>query len=318
MAGSERGAASAGTGGLSSFVLKAVAIVGMTANHAGYLFADQLPLWASCVLIGLGGLTFPTMAFLLVEGYRRTSNVKRYAFRLGVFALVSQLPYGLFLADNGNVLFTLLIGLGVLYADEHMRNRGAFWAIAAAGALVSLTCDWGFIGVVVIVLFKKLGAGPCPKGGARTAEAPTSKASPASAATDNAETVSAAVSAAAPDTPLAAAPDASVSSSPVAHGADDAVPALLRTPLGAVAAPVLLVAIADGLPLLGELASSVTGSGDWSLLPFVLYPLVGCPATIPLLYAYRGRRGLPMKWFFYAYYPAHIAVLGVVHLLLFG
>lgn len=317
MAGSERGAASAGTGGLSSFVLKAVAIVGMTANHAGYLFADQLPLWSSCVLIGLGGLTFPTMAFLLVEGYRRTSNVKRYAFRLGVFALVSQLPYGLFLADNGNVLFTLLIGLGVLYADEHMRNRGAFWTVAAAGALASLACDWGFIGVVVIVLFKKLGAGPCPKGGARPAEAPTSKASPASAATDNAETVSAAVSAAAPDTPLAAAPDASASSSPVAHGADDAVPALLRTPLGAVAAPVLLVAIADGLPLLGELASSVTGSGDWSLLPFVLYPLVGCPATIPLLYAYRGRRGLPMKWFFYAYYPAHIAVLGVVHLLLF-
>ena len=308
MAGSERGAACAGTGGLSSFALKAVAIVGMTANHAGYLFADQLPLWASCVLIGLGGLTFPTMAFLLVEGYRRTSNVKRYAFRLGVFALVSQLPYGLFLADNGNVLFTLLIGLGVLYADEHMRNRGAFWAIAAAGALVSLTCDWGFIGVVVIVLFKKLGAGPCPKGGARPAEAPTSKDSPASAATDNA----------APDTPLVAAPDASASSSPFVHGADDAVPALLRTPLGAVAAPVLLVAIADGLPLLGELASFVIRSGDWSLLPFVLYPLVGCPATIPLLYAYRGRRGLPMKWFFYAYYPAHIAVLGVVHLLLFG
>ena len=226
------------------------------------------------------------MAFLLVEGYRRTSNVKRYAFRLGVFALVSQLPYGLFLADNGNVLFTLLIGLGVLYADEHMRNRGAFWAIAA--------------------------------GGARPAEAPTSKDSPASAATDNGEKVSAAVSAAAPDTPLVAAPDASASSSPFVHGADDAVPALLRTPLGAVAAPVLLVAIADGLPLLGELASFVIRSGDWSLLPFVLYPLVGCPATIPLLYAYRGRRGLPMKWFFYAYYPAHIAVLGVVHLLLFG
>ena len=300
MAGSERGAACAGTGGLSSFALKAVAIVGMTANHAGYLFANELPFWASCVLIGLGGLTFPTMAFLLVEGYRRTSNVKRYAFRLGVFALVSQIPYGLFLADNGNVLFTLLIGLGVLYADEHVHSRGAFWAIAAAGALASLACDWGFIGVVMIVLFKKLGAGPCPKGGAQPAEAPTSKASPAGAATDNAEKASAAVSAAGPGTPLAAAP------------------ALLRTPLGAVAAPVLLVAIADGLPLLGELASSVTGSGDWSLLPFVLYPLVGCPATIPLLYAYRGRRGLPMKWFFYAYYPVHIAVLGVVHLLLFG
>ncbi len=160
MAGSERGAACAGTGGLSSFALKAVAIVGMTANHAGYLFANELPFWASCVLIGLGGLTFPVMAFLLVEGYRRTSNVKRYAFRLGAFALVSQIPYGLFLDDNINVLFTLLIGLGVLYADEHVRSRGAFWAVTAAGALASLACDWGFVGVVVIVLFKKLGAGP--------------------------------------------------------------------------------------------------------------------------------------------------------------
>lgn len=295
MAGSERGAACAGTGGLSSFALKAVAIVGMTANHAGYLFANELPFWASCVLIGLGGLTFPVMAFLLVEGYRRTSNVKRYAFRLGAFALVSQIPYGLFLDDNGNVLFTLLIGLGVLYADEHVRSRGAFWAVAAAGALASLACDWGFIGVVVIVLFRKLGAGPCLRGGR-------------SAQTDSAPGAS----------PSAAAPADAGSSRAAYQTADNAVPALLRTPLGAVAAPVLLVAVAEGLPLLGKLASAVAAGGDWSLLPFVLYPLVGCPATIPLLYSYRGRRGLPMKWFFYAYYPAHIAVLGMVHLLVFG
>lgn len=295
MAGSERGAACAGTGGLSSFALKAVAIVGMTTNHAGYLFANELPFWASCVLIGLGGLTFPVMAFLLVEGYRRTSNVKRYAFRLGAFALVSQIPYGLFLDDNGNVLFTLLIGLGVLYADEHVRSRSAFWAVAAAGALASLTCDWGFIGVVVIVLFRKLGAGPCLRG-FRSAQADSA---PGAA-------------------PSAAAPADAGSSRAAYQTADDAVPALLRTPLGAVAAPVLLVAVAEGLPLLGKLASAVAAGGDWSLLPFVLYPLVGCPATIPLLYSYRGRRGLPMKWFFYAYYPAHIAVLGMAHLLVFG
>lgn len=295
MAGSERGAACAGTGGLSSFALKAIAIVGMTANHAGYLFANELPFWASCVLIGLGGLTFPVMAFLLVEGYRRTSNVKRYAFRLGAFALVSQIPYGLFLDDNINVLFTLLIGLGVLYADEHVRSRGAFWAVTAAGALASLACDWGFVGVVVIVLFKKLGAGPCLRG-CRSAQADSA---PGAA-------------------PSAAAPADAGSSRATYQTADDAVPALLRTPLGAVAAPVLLVAVAEGLPLLGKLASAVAAGGDWSLLPFVLYPLVGCPATIPLLYSYRGRRGLPMKWFFYAYYPAHIAVLGMVHLLVFG
>ena len=53
-------------------------------------------------------------------------------------------------------------------------------------------------------------------------------------------------------------------------------------------------------------------------LAFALYPLVGCTATIPLLWAYNGGRGRPMKWFFYAYYPAHIAVLGLAKGLLLG
>lgn len=268
-----------GRGGLSSFTLKAVAIVGMTANHAAYIFGGQLPFWASCLLIGLGGLTFPIMAFLLVEGYHRTSNVKRYALRLAAFALVSQIPYGLFLADNGNVLFTLLIGLGVLYADEHVKNRSTFWVLAAGGALASLACDWGFIGVVMILLFKMLGTGARP--------------------------------------PVAAAEATAAPSPARTESNPDIVPAALRTPLGAVAAPVLLVVLAEGLPTFGALMSAAA-DGDWSLLPFVLYPLVGCPLTIPLLYAYRGRRGLPMKWFFYAYYPLHIAVLGLIHLVLFG
>ena len=43
----------------------------------------------------------------------------------------------------------------------------------------------------------------------------------------------------------------------------------------------------------------------------MLYPLLGCTATIPLLLAYNGSRGRPMKWLFYAYYPAHILVLGL-------
>ena len=33
-----------------------------------------------------------------------------------------------------------------------------------------------------------------------------------------------------------------------------------------------------------------------TLLPFALYPLLGCTATIPLLLAYNGSRGRPMKW----------------------
>ena len=76
------------------------------------------------MLFGFGGLTFPIMAFLLVEGYRHTSNVARYARRLLVFALVAQVPFGMFLSPGLNVLFTLLVCLGLLYA---LRAIGVFW-----------------------------------------------------------------------------------------------------------------------------------------------------------------------------------------------
>ncbi len=40
--------------------------------------------------------------------------------------------------------------------------------------------------------------------------------------------------------------------------------------------------------------------------------------SFPLLYRYNGQRGgwRGMKWFFYAYYPAHMAILGIVKIVL--
>ena len=155
-AGNGRNSGTASAKGLSSFVLKVVAIVGMTCNHAAYVFAGHLPFVGECVLFAVGGVTFPVMAYLLVEGYRHTSNVKRYALRLAAFAAVSQIPYALYLASNANVLFTLLIGLGLLYLDDHASSRAWYGAGVVAGTLVSLVCDWGFLGIVMIVLFKYL------------------------------------------------------------------------------------------------------------------------------------------------------------------
>lgn len=76
----------------------------------------------------------------------------------------------------------------------------------------------------------------------------------------------------------------------------------------------LLPICANGLPMLSQLVETPTLRN----LALVLYPLVGCTLTIPLLGAYNGGRGRSMKWFFYAYYPAHIAVLGLAKGLVFG
>ena len=190
---------------------------------------------AECCLFAAGGVTFPVMAFLLVEGYKHTSNMKKYCARLLVFAVISQIPYSLFLGNNGNVLFTLLIGLGLLYADNHASSRIAFWLLTGAGCCISLLCDWGFLGIVMILAFKRVeGASKCP------------------------------------------------------------------TAIG--------IAIAGiGLPAASDLATvGVAG------LPAFLYPAIGCTAAIPLTKSYNGTRGRPLKWLFYAYYPAHIAILGTL------
>ena len=102
------------------------------------------------------GLTFPIMAFLLVEGYRHTSSIERYAGRLLAFALVAQVPYGLFLARNFNVLFTLLIGLMILHARDRMQDRVQFWIAAAALTAVSALCDWGIVGPLMILMMQTI------------------------------------------------------------------------------------------------------------------------------------------------------------------
>ena len=112
------------SGGINSFMLKLIAILGMTLDHLVIVFNIQQPLWAKIMLFAFGGLTFPIMAFLLVEGYKHTSNFKRYALRLLLFAFITYIPYMWAMRGFGlNVLFTLLLGLITLYLYDHMKNR---------------------------------------------------------------------------------------------------------------------------------------------------------------------------------------------------
>ena len=156
--------------GLTAFPLKVLAIVGMTCNHACYIYWDYLPPEVLCVLFGFGGLTFPIMAFLLVEGYRHTSNVARYARRLLVFALVAQVPFGMFLSPGLNVLFTLLVCLGLLYAYDHMTSRMRFWMVFVLVTALTVACDWGILAPCLVMVLRMLptsgGASPirrcCP------------------------------------------------------------------------------------------------------------------------------------------------------------
>lgn len=137
------------TPGLTGSTLKTIAIITMLIDHIGVALLKQglLPLIYSSVLAGesaaflpkdyifwqnvytalrfVGRLAFPIFCFLLVEGFLHTSSVVKYALRLGVFALLSELPFNLAFSGQlfnpfmQNVFLTLLLGLLVMMCMEY-------------------------------------------------------------------------------------------------------------------------------------------------------------------------------------------------------
>ncbi len=249
-------------GGIDGFALKVAAIVGMTCNHVANVFAVQLPTPLLLALYSLGGLTFPIMAFLLVEGFRHTSSLSKYALRLFLFALVAQVPYSLLWGAVPNVLFTLLAGLAVLWAREKLGDGPPSIAVLCAATVLTISFDWGGIGVLLVFLFQVM----------REREAP------------NGIWLAMLV------------PYASVG-----------LPALLNLPNAVMNTQ----AASFGQNTLADAGFSVEVWGTCG------YAFAGFTLASFLLTCYNGCRGRSMKWFFYAYYPAHLLAIWLVKLLAF-
>ncbi len=109
---------------VNGFLLKIIAIVTMLVDHIGaVLFPGQM------VFRYIGRIAFPIFAFLIVEGFFNTRNVRRYELRLLIFALISEIPFDL--AFNGtvlefrsqNVFFTLFLGLVMIDLISLVREK---------------------------------------------------------------------------------------------------------------------------------------------------------------------------------------------------
>ena len=146
--------------GISANGLRWFAMVGMLLDHIwGTLMSGHL--WMTC----LGRMVFPIYAFQLAEGFVRTHDRKKYALRLLVFALISEIPFdlmmsgGWFFPFHQNTIFTLLLGFWVLWALEELREKrlklwkGGLHLLAAALLTVVGFPDYGWQGVLTVVLF---------------------------------------------------------------------------------------------------------------------------------------------------------------------
>ena len=138
---------------MSVFVIKLLAIVSMLIDHLGCFLRYRLLISSNVysLMRSIGRFAFPVYAFLIVNGYQKTHDVKRYLTRLIAFAVISQIPYAMFhnmyymLPDEGLVLelgsrwFVCLIFIlvaGVAWFTAVRADRSVIWPVLALAMAV--------------------------------------------------------------------------------------------------------------------------------------------------------------------------------------
>ena len=149
--------------GISSFTLHIIAMLLMLCDH---LWATVLSQYAW--LTWVGRIAYPIFAFMLVEGYFYTHNLKRYLGRLFLGAILSELPFNLMYAGSPfypfhqNVLWTFLLGLLCITLIEKVRQKGktlltliAFLLSAGVGYILGFLTmvDYFGYGIWMILVF---------------------------------------------------------------------------------------------------------------------------------------------------------------------
>lgn len=180
----------AGKKGISGSTIKIIAIIAMLIDHVAAALLTRMLIQKGALglrfmgertrnawmaengrlfygmeaMRAIGRLGFPIFCFLLVEGFQKTRNRHKYAFRLGLFALISEIPFDLAFSgevlefDYQNVYFTLLIGMLFMEAcaffADAKRSQPVKGIFAAAGALLlPAYVGWTFRGAVWKRLF---------------------------------------------------------------------------------------------------------------------------------------------------------------------
>ncbi len=156
---------------MTSFVLKVIAMISMLFDHFGDACFKSIS-WMNLI----GRFAFPIFAFQISEGYIHTKNLKKYFLRLLLFALISQIPFTLFLSTYTqgfavNIFATLFVGLFAIFtydkicscklhliknekANSYISKIIGFLFVILLG-LFAEVChfDYGFFGIAIIFLF---------------------------------------------------------------------------------------------------------------------------------------------------------------------
>lgn len=142
---------------LTSNTLKYIAIIAMFFDHlfAVFILHDSVEGALSRIP---GRIVAPIMCYLIAEGYFFTSDAKKYAKRLLIFAAISHFPYVIYFGlpwwKATSVFWSLALGLIALaiYKNEKLPLLVRILLIVLCCAF-AIPADWNFVAVLWILFF---------------------------------------------------------------------------------------------------------------------------------------------------------------------
>lgn len=154
---------------MTSFLLKMIGIFTMFCDHTGDAIIGHYSF-----LNLIGRIAFPLFAFQLTQSYVHTKNLKKFMFRLLLFALISQVPFTLFLTTFTNDIyyiinvfslpirlyylnigFTMLLSVLAIFALDNIKSKVLSLIICFLMVILAqvLNVDYGAFGVLLILIF---------------------------------------------------------------------------------------------------------------------------------------------------------------------
>ena len=150
--------------GINALALRLAAVCAMVCDCVWtYLIPGQN--W----VMQLHWFAFPIFAFLLSEGFNKSSDRRLYAVRLAIFAVLAEIPYNLMVARaysfarSQNIFFTLYAGFLCMSLVRAVREK---WNNVIVNGVVAVLSSWaagwlcsslgfemGRLGPAIIMLF---------------------------------------------------------------------------------------------------------------------------------------------------------------------
>ena len=145
--------------GISATALKYYAIIAMVIDHVAWAFVPTSSVLGQAMHI-IGRTVAPILCYFIAEGYYHTKNVKKYALRLAVFALISHCPFVFFELGMPfsnqpftGVIYTLFLGLIALMCWNKIENKTLKIIVIIGICILSIPGDWNYFGVLWILFF---------------------------------------------------------------------------------------------------------------------------------------------------------------------